>query len=123
MGLLLTVPLTALVKRIADSCPAVIHLSNLLTKDPRPMRRSARIGEYAIQRGKPFEYLERITICRGVMRVFRLITMVWLLFKTTCRDWLEDNATSQGAALAFYAVISLAPLDRKSTRLNSSHPS
>jgi len=42
--------------------------------------------------------------------VFRLITIGWLLLKTTCTDWLEDNATSQGAALAFYAVISLAPL-------------
>jgi membrane protein len=55
-------------------------------------------------------YFERIPICRGVLKVFRLITIAWLLLKTTCTDWLKDNATSQGAALAFYAVISLAPL-------------
>ena len=55
-------------------------------------------------------YFERIVICRGVLNVFKLIRIAWLLLKTTCTDWLEDNATSQGAALAFYAVISLAPL-------------
>ena len=54
-------------------------------------------------------YFERISICGGVLKVFRLITIAWLLLKTTCTDWLKDNATSQGAALAFYAVISLAP--------------
>jgi predicted PurR-regulated permease PerM len=54
MGLLLAVPLTALVKLIADSRPSLIHLSNLLTEDPRPMPRWARIGEYTIQRVKPY---------------------------------------------------------------------
>ena len=54
MGLLLAVPLTALVKLIADSRPSLIHLSNLLTEDPRPMPRWARIGENTIQRVKPY---------------------------------------------------------------------
>jgi len=54
MGLLLAVPLTALVKLIADTRPSLIHLSNLLTEDPRPMPRWARIGEYTIQRVKPY---------------------------------------------------------------------
>ena len=54
MGLLLAVPLTALVKLIADSRPSLIHLSNLLTKDPRPMPRWARLGEYTIQKVKPY---------------------------------------------------------------------
>ncbi len=54
MGLLLAVPLTAFVKLIADSRPSLIHLSNLLTDDPRPMPRWTRIGEYTIQRVKPY---------------------------------------------------------------------
>ena len=54
MGLLLAVPLTALLKLIADSRPSLIHLSNLLTEDPRPMPRWARMGEYTIQRVKPY---------------------------------------------------------------------
>jgi predicted PurR-regulated permease PerM len=37
MGILLAVPLTALVKIVADSHPSLIHLSNLLAEDPRPV--------------------------------------------------------------------------------------
>ncbi len=74
-------------------------------------RRGAKSSIVLLKRkGLGRRYFERIPICRGVLRVFRLIRIAWLLLKTTCRDWLEDNATSQGAALAFYAVISLAPL-------------
>ena len=54
MGLLLAVPLTALIKLIADSHPSLIHLSNLLTEDPRPMPRWVRLGEYTIQKVKPY---------------------------------------------------------------------
>ena len=54
MGLLLAVPLTALVKLIADSRPSLIHLSNLLTEDPRPMPRLARAGQYTFRRVKPY---------------------------------------------------------------------
>ncbi len=54
MGLLLAVPLTAFVKLIADSCPSLIHLSNLLTEDPRPIPRWARFSESTIQRAKPY---------------------------------------------------------------------
>jgi predicted PurR-regulated permease PerM len=54
MGLLLAVPLTAFIKLIADSRPSLIHLSNLLTDDPRPIPRWARFGEYTIQRVRPY---------------------------------------------------------------------
>src|SRR5579863_1635308 len=54
MGLLLAVPLTAFVKLIADSRPSLIHLSNLLTEDPRPIPRWARLGELTIQRVRPY---------------------------------------------------------------------
>jgi predicted PurR-regulated permease PerM len=54
MGLLLAIPLTAFVKLIADSRPSLIHLSNLLTEDPRPIPRWARFGEYSMQRVKPY---------------------------------------------------------------------
>jgi predicted PurR-regulated permease PerM len=54
IGLLLAVPLTALVKLVADSRPSLIHLSNLLSDDPRPIPRLARFGEYTIQRVRPY---------------------------------------------------------------------
>ncbi len=34
----------------------------------------------------------------------------WEVFKQTSSEWLEDNAARLGAALAFYSVLSLAPL-------------
>ncbi len=54
MGLLLAVPLTAFLKLIADARPSLIHLSNLLAADPRPIPRLARFGEYTIQRVRPY---------------------------------------------------------------------
>ena len=62
MGLLLAVPLTAFVKLIADSRPSLIHISNLLSDDPRPIPRLARFGEYTIQRVRP--YLKGKTILK-----------------------------------------------------------
>ena len=62
IGLLLAVPLTALVKLVADSRPSLIHLSNLLSDDPRPIPRLARFGEYTIQRMRP--YLKGKTILK-----------------------------------------------------------
>ncbi len=35
---------------------------------------------------------------------------VWAILKKTGNDWLEDKAPRLGAALAFYSVLSLAPL-------------
>ena len=35
---------------------------------------------------------------------------IWYLIKTTGMDWWEDNAPRLGAALAFYTMLSLAPL-------------
>jgi membrane protein len=34
----------------------------------------------------------------------------YVLFKEACSAWVEDNAPSMGAALAFYTVFSLAPV-------------
>lgn len=36
--------------------------------------------------------------------------VAWALLKESCSAWLEDNAPSLGAALAFYTIFSLAPL-------------
>jgi hypothetical protein len=36
IGILLAVPLTALVKIVADCHPSLIHISNLLAESPRP---------------------------------------------------------------------------------------
>jgi membrane protein len=35
---------------------------------------------------------------------------VWYVLKTTVSDWLDDNAPRLAAALAYYALLSLAPL-------------
>src|SRR5689334_15885383 len=34
----------------------------------------------------------------------------WSLVQEAAKDWVEDKASQQGAALAFYSVLSLAPL-------------
>ncbi len=36
--------------------------------------------------------------------------LVWALIKEACSAWVADNAPSRGAALAFYTVLSLAPV-------------
>jgi membrane protein len=38
------------------------------------------------------------------------IRMVWALLKESGSAWFQDNAPSMGAALAFYAILSLAPV-------------
>lgn len=38
------------------------------------------------------------------------VTNIWGLFREAINDWIEDKASQQGAALAFYSVLSLAPL-------------
>ncbi len=40
----------------------------------------------------------------------RFIKEGWTLLRQTVSDWIEDRAPEQGAALAFYTAISLAPL-------------
>jgi membrane protein len=35
---------------------------------------------------------------------------VWLILRTTWRKWRDDQATRQGAGLAFYALFSIAPV-------------
>jgi membrane protein len=36
--------------------------------------------------------------------------VAYALLKEACSAWLEDNAPSLGAALAFYTIFSLAPV-------------
>lgn len=45
MGVLLAVPLTAFIKLIADTHPRLVHLSNLLAHEPKPVRRWILVGE------------------------------------------------------------------------------
>ena len=54
MGLLLAVPLTALVKLVADLHPSLCHLSNMLALTPRPMPRWVRYGETIVERTIPY---------------------------------------------------------------------
>jgi predicted PurR-regulated permease PerM len=54
MGLLLAVPLTALVKLVADLHPSLGHVSNMLALTPRPIPRWARYGETALERAIPY---------------------------------------------------------------------
>jgi len=54
MGLLLAVPLTALVKLVADLHPSLCHLSNMLALTPRPIPRWVRYGETIVERTIPY---------------------------------------------------------------------
>lgn len=38
------------------------------------------------------------------------LTTWWAVVSEAAADWIEDNAARMGAALAFYSVLSLAPL-------------
>jgi predicted PurR-regulated permease PerM len=58
MGLLLAVPLTALVKLVADLHPSMSHVSNMLALTPRENSRWVRYGESAWERAVP--YLRRV---------------------------------------------------------------
>ena len=40
----------------------------------------------------------------------QLATRAWQYVRKAAADWLEDKAPQMGAALAFYSVLSLAPL-------------
>jgi predicted PurR-regulated permease PerM len=54
MGLLLAVPLTALIKLVADLHPSLCHLSNMLALTPRPTPRWVHYGETALGRAIPY---------------------------------------------------------------------
>jgi predicted PurR-regulated permease PerM len=54
MGLLLAVPLTALVKLLADLHPSLCHVSNMLALTPRPIPRWVRYGETIVERTIPY---------------------------------------------------------------------
>ena len=54
MGLLLAVPLTALVKMVADLHPSLCHVSNMLALTPRPIPRWVRYSETIVERTIPY---------------------------------------------------------------------
>ncbi len=54
MGLLLAVPLTAIVKMVADLHPSLCHVSNMLALTPRPIPRWVRYGETIVERTIPY---------------------------------------------------------------------
>jgi predicted PurR-regulated permease PerM len=54
IGLLLSVPLTAFVKLVADCHPALLPISNLLAETPRPLPRWAEVGQATVARAIPF---------------------------------------------------------------------
>jgi predicted PurR-regulated permease PerM len=54
MGLLLAVPLTALIKLVADLHPSLCHLSNMLALTPRTTPRWVHYGETALERAIPY---------------------------------------------------------------------
>jgi hypothetical protein len=59
MGLLLAVPLTALVKLVADLHPSLCHVSDMLALTPRPIPRWLRYSET----------IERFTRLNGQVRI------------------------------------------------------
>ena len=54
MGLLLAVPLTAIVKLVSDLHPSSCHVSNMLALTPRPIPRGVRYGETIVERTIPY---------------------------------------------------------------------
>jgi predicted PurR-regulated permease PerM len=54
VGLLMAVPLTALVKLVTDCHPSLIHISNLLAENPRRVPRWAQVGRGTFTRAIPF---------------------------------------------------------------------
>jgi predicted PurR-regulated permease PerM len=54
MGILLAVPLTALVKIVADCHPSLFHISNLLAESPRPLSPWIRSGRETVRKTVPF---------------------------------------------------------------------
>lgn len=54
MGILLAVPLTAFVKIVADSHPALIHISNALAESPRPVPSWIYSSQQAVYRTVPY---------------------------------------------------------------------
>jgi predicted PurR-regulated permease PerM len=54
MGILLAVPLTAFVKLVADCHPSLIHISNLLAENPRPVPNWAQTSQAKVTQAIPF---------------------------------------------------------------------
>jgi hypothetical protein len=54
MGILLAVPLTAFVKLVADCHQSLIHISNLLAENPRPVPNWAQMSQQKVTQAIPF---------------------------------------------------------------------
>lgn len=54
IGILLAIPLTAFVRIVADCHPALIHISNLLAEEPRPLPNWVQTGQSTAARAIPF---------------------------------------------------------------------
>jgi hypothetical protein len=54
IGLLLAVPLTAFVRLVADSHPALLPIANLLAETPHPLPRWAQMRHTTVPRAIPF---------------------------------------------------------------------
>ncbi|MGH9395789.1 MAG: YihY/virulence factor BrkB family protein [Terriglobia bacterium] len=54
--------------------------------------------------------LRKIMGLAGALRLDRVLKTLGFVLQATFSAWVDDNSTKQGAALSFYAVISLAPL-------------
>ena len=54
VGLLMAVPLTALVKIVADCHPSLVHISNLLAENPQRVPRWAEVSRARLTRAIPF---------------------------------------------------------------------
>ena len=54
MGVLLAVPLTALVRLVAETRPSLIHIANLLAEKPRPIPRWTLPGSATVSKAIPF---------------------------------------------------------------------
>ena len=47
---------------------------------------------------------------RTVMSILQRVRPVWTIVREAASEWMEDNATRLSAALAFYTILSVAPL-------------
>jgi len=61
-----------------------------------------------IRRGGVIHWLK--TGLRAVSKASAQLNVIWALLKESFGEWLQDNAPSMGAALTFYAILSLAPV-------------
>lgn len=71
--------------------------------------RLPRLTLLALGRG-PGQQVRALSGTSLAQRMAVRLSDVWTLSKETAKDWLDDDAPSLAAALAYYALLSLAPL-------------